>query len=296
MNRIVKPSEFDYSTNKHLIEELIKEYPFLRADICSRTVLGRGIFSLSLGSVHNSVIYAGGFSADDSISSLLLFMFVEDLCKCVKTGSHLCSVNMKRALSQLGVTVIPCMNPDGRQINLKGPESAKTLRKFLRQLNIQDFSSWQSNAKGVDIRKNFCTDFDLNRQKATEKGIIGPCERDFCGEYGESECETKALTRLCRMRSFRQCLAVSADGESLLRVKGDNELPESDIMSKIIAQSCFYRIEEESEEICGFPSWFMSEFSRPSFELKAGKKGSTYHEAEEIYERVKEAFTVFSLM
>ena len=48
MYNIIKPVTFDYSTNKHYIEELIKEYPFLSAEICGRSALGRGIFSLSV--------------------------------------------------------------------------------------------------------------------------------------------------------------------------------------------------------------------------------------------------------
>ena len=30
MDRIVKPTVFDYNTNKQLIEGLVKEYPFLK--------------------------------------------------------------------------------------------------------------------------------------------------------------------------------------------------------------------------------------------------------------------------
>lgn len=297
MNRIVKPTDFDYNTNKQLIEELIKEYPFLKVDICGRTVLGRGIFSLSLGSMHNSVIYAGGFSGSDSVSPLLLYMFIEDLCRCIKTKCSLCSVNMARALSQLGVTVIPCVNPDGREISIYGADSAKTLRKFLMQTGEKNFALWQGNAKGVDIRKNFSYDFEKNKQKEAEKDILDSEKSGLCGEYPESESETKALTRLCRVRPFRQCMAVTSGGESLCRVKGDEELAEVDIMSKIIAQGCFYPIADEKDgNVCGFPCWFASEFSRPAFELKAGKNGNTYSDAAEIYEQVKEAFTVFSLM
>lgn len=297
MNRIVKPVLFDYSTNKYLLEELVKEYPFLKAEICGKTVLGRGIFSLSVGSVHNSVIYVGGFSGDDGISPLLLYMFIEDLCKCIKTKCHLCSVDMSRALSQLGVTVIPCINPDGRQINLYGPESTRSLRKFLLKNGCDDWSLWCANAKGVDIRRNFSPAFAFMNTKSAEKGIMGPCKQGFCGEYAESESETKTLTRLCRIRSFRQCMTVEAKGESLSFTTGPNELPESDIMSKIIAQSCFYNSENGySEDNCGFPLWFSTEFSRPAFLLKAGRSSDTYNEADEIYERIKEALTVFSLM
>lgn len=297
MNRIVKPAVFDYNTNKQLIEALIKEYPFLKTDICGRTVLGRGIFSFSLGSLHNSVIIAGGFEGDDEISSLLLYMFIEDICRSIKEKCDLCSVNIRRALSQLGITVIPCVNPDGREINLYKEEGAKSLRRFVSDISCKDYSLWKSNAKGVDIGKNFNPSFEQNRQKASEKGIVSPSWSDFCGDYPESECETKALTRLCRVRSFRQCLSVSSGGECLISAPDNENFPESDLMSKIIAQGCFYPfLQSQDENICGFSSWFSKEFSHPAFELKIGKPDSTYGETDEIYERVKEAFIVFSLM
>ena len=297
MNRIVKPIMFDYNTNKQLIEALIKEYPFLRADISGRTLLGRGIFSFSLGSFNNSVIIAGGFEGSDSVSSLLLYMFIEDICRSIKNGSELCSVNIKRALSQLGITVIPSVNPDGREISLYKAEGAKGAKKLVQSVGCSDFSLWKSNANGVDIRKNFGFCFNENQKKAVEAGISSPCESDYCGSYPESEAETKALTRLCRVRSFRQCLSVSTGDNVLISAPDNNKIPESELMSGIISRGCYYPLSAcETKDINGFSGWFASEFSKPAFELKAGKESSTYSSVEEIYERVKEAFTVFSLM
>lgn len=297
MNRIVQPYVFDYNTNKQLIEDLVKEYPFLKVDISGRTVLGRGIFSLSLGSLHNSVIFAGGFDGSDGISPLLLYLFIEDVCRSIREKQDLCGVNIRRALSQLGITVIPSVNPDGREINLYGTKGAKALRKFTSSLGCDDFSLWKSNARGVDIRRNFSADFDKFKKKATENNINSPSPSDFTGEYPESEAETKALTRLCRVRSFRQCLSVSTGDETLIPAPDNHLIPESELMSKIIAQGCSYPLmQTEDENICGFPSWFSKEFRRPAFELKAGGNDTTYEDCEKIYERVKEAFTVFSLM
>lgn len=297
MNRIVKSSVFDYNTNKQLIEALVKEFPFLRVDISGRTLLGRGIFSFSLGSFNNSVIIAGGFEGSDGISPLLLYMFIEDICKSIKHGTTLCSVNIKRALSQLGITVIPSVNPDGREICLNGENGAKGMRKSVINTGCTDFSHWKSNSNGVDIRKNFGYNFEENRKKAIEKGITAPHESDYCGSFSESEAETKALTRLCRVRSFRQCLSVSTGYGILIPAEDNSKIPESELMAKIISQGCVYPLSLcEAEEINGFPGWFSQEFSKPAFELKAGASDSTYETCEEIYESVKEAFTVFSLM
>ena len=131
MNYIVKPRTFDYNTNKEIIEELILEYPFLSAELVGRTALGRGIFSLSIGNQDNSVIYAGAFHGSEWITSLALMLFAERLCHSIKHYHLLCGVDMKRALTQLGVTIIPCVNPDGVEIATHGKESAKNLKSFI---------------------------------------------------------------------------------------------------------------------------------------------------------------------
>lgn len=296
MKRIVKPTVSDYNTNKQLIEDLVKEYPFLKVDISGRTVLGRGIFSFSLGSLHNSVIIAGGFDGSDGISPLLLYMFIEDVCRSIKEKQELCGVNIRRALSQLGITVIPSVNPDGREINLYGTKGARALGKFVSSLDCDNFSVWKSNSRGVDIRKNFTGNFEKFKKREAENGITSPSPSDFTGEYPESEAETKALTRLCRVRSFRQCLSVSSGDETLISAPDNHLIPESELMSKIIAQGCSYPLlQTEDEDICGFPFWFSKEMKRPAFELKADETG-TYEDCDKIYEKVKEAFTVFSLM
>ncbi len=286
---IVKPLSFDYTTNKEIIEELISEYPFLKAKIVGRTVLGRGIFSLSLGSKNSSALLVGGFKGTDALSPMLLYMFIEDLCKCVKYGNNLCGVNMKRALSQLGVTVIPSLNPDSREINLYGAKKGKTLRCFLESKS-KNLSLWEANAMGVDIGENFGADFESRKERAHEKGITAPSEKGFCGAYPESEKETKALTCLCRLRHFRQLMVLSGSGEALIAEGATEEFPERELMTKILAQSCGYYKKEKGG--VSALKWFSEEFKRPAFQLMAGEKG----EEEEIYEKVKEALTVFSLM
>ena len=242
MNYIVKPTIFDYNTNKEIIEELILEYPFLSAEVCGRTALGRGIFSLNIGNQDNSVIYAAGFHGSEWITSLALLLFTERLCHSIKHSHLLCSVDMKRALTQLGVTIIPCVNPDGVEIATRGTQSAKSLRSFVESLKCEDYSKWNANASGVDINHNFNAGWQELRKMEAEKGINSPAPRQYGGAYPESEAETKALTRLCRIKQFRQCMALHSQGEELYWQYGDYSPPQSNIMAKILADSCSYTL------------------------------------------------------
>ena len=300
MNYIVKPRLFDYNTNKEIIEELILEYPFLSASLCGRTTLGRGIFALNIGNQDNSVIYAGGFHGSEWITSLALFLFAERLCHSIKHSALLCGVDIKLALSQLGVTIIPCVNPDGTEIAVHGADSAGTLTGFVGSLGCEDYSEWNANAMGVDINHNFNAGWRELRQLEEEKGIHGPAPKQFGGAYPESEAETKALTRLCRIKQFRQCMALHAQGEELYWQYGDYSPPQASMMAKILADSCSYTLVSNAGLAShgGFKDWFISEMKKPGFTMEIGKGENPLPVSQlyEIYSRIEEALVLFALM
>ena len=299
MYNIIKPVTFDYNTNKQYIEELIKEYPFLSAEICGRSALGRGIFSLSVGNRQNSVIIAGGFHGSEWLTCLAVLLFCERLCHSIKNNELLCGVDIKRAFSQLGLTVIPCVNPDGTEIAVHGPGSARAMHNFVRNIPCEDYSKWNANAMGVDINHNFNAGWHTLRQMEQEQGIIGPSMSKFSGDYPESEPETKALTRLCRVRNFRQCLAVHSQGEEIYWHYGESTPPQSSMMAKILADSCDYALAEPGGLAShgGFKDWFIEEMKKPGFTIEIGKGENPLpiKDLYKIYARIEEMFTLFCL-
>ena len=300
MYSIVKPDIFDYSTNLRLFEELTVKFPFLKPRIQGRTSLGRGIFSLSVGSEKNSVLLAGGFHGSEWLTSLVLYLFTERLCRHISDGTLMCGVDIEKAFSQLGVTVIPCVNPDGVEIATHGVEGAKGLRHFIASVGCEDYRKWNANALGVDINHNFNAGWDKLRQMEREEGIDGPSPTRYGGKHAESEAETRTLTRLCRIKPFRSVMAIHSQGEELFWQYGDKTPKASGIMAKIISDSCGYKLVDNSGLYShgGFKDWFIDEFSLPGFTLEIGKgenplpKEMLY----EIYGRIEEALLLFCLM
>lgn len=285
MSYIIKPYKTDYTTNIRYIEELIKDFPFLNAEIIGRSALGRGIFSLSLGKNANHSVMAGSLDGRDRLSGLLLMLFTENLCRALKYGRELCSVDVRRAFSQLGVTVIPFPNPDGCEISATGFEAAGGLSGFVRDLSDGDHCSWRYNGTGVDLKLNFSCFEKLTAEEKAQSG-----------KYAESESEVRALTRLCRMSSFRQCLSLSSAGESLCLHKAENIPAASDMMAKILADSCAHTYHRSEEK--GLSQWFASETQRPAFTMKTGKGDTPLPENElyKIYPEIEEALLLFTLM
>lgn len=285
MSFIIKPLQTDYNTNIRYIEELIKEFPFLNAEIIGRSALGRGIFSLSVGKSTSRTLAVGSLNGSDRLSGLLLLHFTENLCRALKYGRELCSVDVRRAFSQLGVTVVPFPNPDGCEISSRGFEGAKGLRDFVKSTARCDHSQWELNAAAVDLRLNF-----ISNEKLTHT------ERLHSGRYAESEGEARALTRLCRVSSFRQCLTLDTAGEALYLHKSEGTAASADMMAKILADSCscpYYTGKEK-----GLCDWFAKELTLPAFTMKAGKGDSPLPESKlyNVYERIEEALLLFTLM
>ncbi len=300
MNCIIKPVPFDYNTKIRFIEGLIKEFPFINAEIIGRSSLGRGIFSLSVGNQKNSVIYAAGFCGNEWLTCELLLLFVERLCRAVKHNSLLCGVDIKRAMTQLGITVVPCVNPDGVEISQNGFECGKSMKSYLLSSGCEDHRKWTANAFGVDINRNFAPCWNELHKAEKEQGINGPSSEGYSGEFPESEAETKVLSRLCRLRKFRQCLSLHCGDGEINWQYTENTPNQSSMMAKILADSCNYTPDgkEAFSHADGFKNWFIDEFRSPGFSMKVHSEecSSPYTKLYEVYESIEEALTLFALM
>ncbi len=288
MKYTVVPCNFDYNTNKQIIEDLIKEYPFLNVQLIGRTSLGRGIFSLSVGNNKNNAIYIGSVRGCDGLSCLILYLFIERLSYAVKNNRTLASVNIRKALTFSGITVIPCLNPDGREIFQHGAESAGSMSSFVSSFYSTEKPRWNSNAMGVDINRNF-----IFSDKMAES-VLSPAPSLFRGDYPESEAETRALTRLCRLRSFRQCIEIFGGEDEIFYRSEEDEPVSSQMMAKILSFSCRHPVSTDKRfRQAGIMDWFIKEFRRPAFSL--GVSGNT-EELYSVYSRLEEALTVFALL
>ena len=288
MKYTVSPVCFDYNTNKQIIEDLIKDYPFLNVQLIGRTSTGRGIFSLSVGNNKNNAIYIGSVRGSDGLSGLILLLFIERLCQSIKHNHTLASVNIRKALSLAGVTVIPCLNPDGREIFLHGAQGAGAMKSYVSSFYNTEKPFWDANALGVDINRNFLFSQDGNET------VYTPSPSRFRGSFPESEAETRALTRLCRLKPFRQCIELHNGEKELLFKSRENEPAESQMMAKILSCSCSVTLcSDKSIRPPGIMDWFIKEFQRPAFSL--GLNGEP-EQLYSLYSHLEEALTVFSLL
>ena len=115
---------------------------------------GRSIYTLSIGPQENPVLYTGGFHGQEWLTPLLLLRFFERTATAVWEGDDFSAIPIQDALHGRGMMIVPCVNPDGIQIALRGAQGAGPYEALATQISGGDFSRWNANARGVDINHN----------------------------------------------------------------------------------------------------------------------------------------------
>ena len=229
-----------------------------------RTALGRAVFALDFGKRTPRALLLGGICGDGATSRLLL-SFLEVLLSHRREGVPFFGVDPACVLNNCGVTVIPCLNPDGLEVAAHGPDAAGVLRRFVRPLLRAD-TQWQANAQGVDLRHQFSAGFERWR----ESGEQSPAAAGFGGEQPQSEAESRALAVLCRKQRFRHALLLQP-GEAGLWFHPPQNAPAVPLAAKLLAQELFVSPQRASEADGGFPFWFSETFRRPAYTIQTGK-------------------------
>ena len=121
-----------------------------------------------------------------------------------------------------------------------------------------------------------------------------------CGEYPESEPESRALAALCRRVPFCHVVALHTQGEEIYWRYGDRTPSQSRMMAQVLAAVSGYRMADPSESAShgGFKDWFIDCFARPGFtlELGRGQNPLPLREFEEIYQKAREMLLLSLLL
>ncbi len=263
----------DAHTVAHILHRLQDRYPFLEVCILGHSVLERPIYGLHLGEEQEQVLFAGAFHGMEWLTCALLLQFTADFCFALDTGGELADIDVRRALRGRGLTIVPCVNPDGVEIALHGADRALHLCDAVRQMSCGDTEHWQANARGVDLNHNFDAGWHILRRMECAAGITGPGPTQFGGECPESEPETRLLTTLCRSTPFRHVLAFHSQGEEIYWHYGPDTPKQSALMARILALTSGYRAASPEGLAAhgGFKDWFIHEFHRPGFTIEIGK-------------------------
>lgn len=261
----------NYKHRTSTIKKLCNKYGFVKHEIIGQSLCGRPIDALTIGNPKDKVLLAGAFHGMEWITTLVLLRFFDECCNAVENKSSVCEFKINRFLLRRGLTIIPCLNPDGVEIQLRGSLGALDYKEFIDSVCINT-SKWQANARGVDLNHNFDADWQQVKEMEIKNGITSPGPTRYGGEAPFSEPETQCLRDYCKQENFRHALAFHSQGREIYYDFGESTPPRSLEIAQLLSSVSGYSL-SHPEEIAvggGFKDWFIEHFKKPALTVEIG--------------------------
>ena len=258
-----------YENMREYIEIFSSRYPILSVGVLGRSILGREIPFLQLGSGARRVLYVGAHHGSEWMTSILLLRFVNDLCSCHSAKKTSEGLDLSYLLETRTFYILPMLNPDGVTLSLGGGKDSLLYERELRQNGDGDFTHWQANARGVDLNHNYNAGFTAYKKWERENGVTAGRTR-YSGEYPESEPESAALVAMIRAVSPALILTLHTQGEEIYY--GRKEGSASHKLALFLSRASGYRVcqAEGPAAYGGLTDWASDELSIPTCTLECG--------------------------
>ena len=157
----VVPTDIDYSAAliSFCVRGLQMRYPFVETGDIGRSVMGKPLWYLKLGTGENRVLYNASHHANEWITTPLLLKFAEDLAAASASGENIFDYSAAKLLDYASVTLVPAVNPDG--IDLVTGENQQG--EFYRAAtyiaddwpDIPFPRGWKANIRGTDLNLQY---------------------------------------------------------------------------------------------------------------------------------------------
>ena len=261
----------DYKTRNEIINEICDKYKYIKHSYAGKSACGRCIDILHIGNTKNRVLYCGGFHGSEYQTILALLKFLDECTDAMQNEKKIGGYDVAGFLKIRGLTIVPCVNPDGVEIALHGSDAAMQYKPLVEKV-CENTSKWQANAKGVDINHNFNAGWCELKKLELSRNINAPAPTRFGGNCPESEPETKALTGLCRNINFERAVAFHSQGREIYCSFGKHTPVLSFRLASLFSQASGYNIAfpEEIATGGGFKDWFIEKFKRPALTIEMG--------------------------
>jgi g-D-glutamyl-meso-diaminopimelate peptidase len=260
---------YDYFKLMNDIKRLLEVYPFMQIPVIGKTVLGKKIPEIVIGTGEKRVHYNGSFHANEWITTSIIMTFLNDYLLALTNHSLIRGLPMFPLYQQSILSIVPMVNPDGVDLVLHGPPEIENWNKRVVDFNkgSTDFTDWKANIRGVDLNDQFPARWEL--EKARNQTEPGP--RDFVGEKPLSEPEAMAMAKLIKKRDFVRVLAFHTQGEVIYWGFENLEPPESEDIVKEFSRVSGYEPIKTIESYAGCKDWFIQDWKRPGFTIELGR-------------------------
>jgi len=283
--RIVVPYNFNvvdtnigytYAVLQRDVQGLKARYPFIETGAIGKSVLGKDLFYLRLGTGERTVVYNAAHHALEWITSPVLMKFAEDYAKAYALRQPLRNFRPADMWNDVSIYIVPMVNPDGVDLVIDGLQPGNPYADDLIRWNNgnEDFSQdWEANIRGVDLNHNYNAAWEQSKQAEEAMGITGPGPTRYSGSYPESEPESRAMADFTRLKEPRLVLAYHSQGEVIFWDFENLAPPEAQIIGKRLSALSGYKLAapEGIASYAGYKDWFIKDYRKPGYTIEVGR-------------------------
>ena len=126
---------YTYDILENDLYALKARYPFINIGTTGKSVLGRELYYIKLGTGPNEVLYNGSHHSLEWITTPLLMKFAENIIKAYTENRSIRDYNISDIWSRSSIYIIPMVNPDGVDLVLNGLQRSNPYYNDLIQWN-----------------------------------------------------------------------------------------------------------------------------------------------------------------
>ncbi|MBY0008970.1 M14 family metallopeptidase [Paenibacillus typhae] len=248
---------------------LTQKYPFITSSSIGRSVLGKPLQLLRIGSGPRHLHVNAALHANEWLTSPCLMSFIEQYAEAYATGRDWNGHDPAQWYRDWTVLAVPMANPDGVELVQEGvlPDHPYYTELMKWNCGRRSFRHWKANIRGVDLGDQFPAHWEEERQR---RQIPGPAPRDYSGPAPLSEPEAAALAKLAERYPGEAAVSLHSQGAEIYWNYRGYEPPGSRELAARLAAASGYRAVELTGSDAGYKDWFIQQFRRPGFTVELG--------------------------
>lgn len=274
----VVPTGIDYSSALvgFCVRGLAARYPFIKTGEAGKSVMGRPLWTMSMGGGQNRVLYNASHHANEWITTPILLRFAEELAEAYAGGGTIFGTPAAEIMSYATLCLIPAVNPDGIDLvtgDIVAGEYYDYALSISREYPEFPFpSGWKANIRGIDLNLQYPAEWEQARENKYAQGIRSPAPADFVGRAPLSAPESRAMYRFTLAYDPALILAYHTQGQVIYWRFLDYEPAGSRRIAELFSDVSGYAVEETpfASGFAGYKDWFIQDYDRPGYTIEAG--------------------------
>ena len=274
----VVPTDIDWCSDlvDYCVQGLCARYPALQCGELGRSVMGKPLWYLRVGSGERRVFYNAEHHANEWITTPVLLKFAEELCAANAAGGSIYGQSARELLSAASIYIAPAVNPDGMDL-VTGELDSGGWYDYARSLAARYTgypfpSGWKANIRGVDLNLQYPAMWEQAKINKEALGIVSPAPADYVGPAPLTAPESRAVYDFTLALDPALTLSYHTQGGVIYWKFADYQPKNSLRIAETFAAVSGYAVEETpfASGFAGYKDWFIQQYDRPGYTVECG--------------------------